>query len=193
MLDSLQLRVKFSLVAILILVLINQVSAYEISANPYEIIIETGPHKEVCRDINVEADSDTLNVHTLWSPTKSRTVETFTLNSEETNIKIAHPTKIAGPRTQFKICIEILDNYSHYGLITIEDPTKHAGLGIWFIINPDNPEKRTLKRTITGNAIKDSQQEQESVDLTVYFMLGTTLLTLALAFLIIKIRKKARP
>jgi hypothetical protein len=105
-------------------------------------------------------------------------------------MKTSYPRQIAGPKTQFSICLETFDSYTHYGLIAIEDPTKHAGLGVWLIINPDNPEKRTVKQTITGSTIAENKEKQENVSIATYLLIGTTLLTLALAFLILKIRKK---
>jgi hypothetical protein len=177
--------------------LVGQASAYKISASPEEIILNLTPNEEVCRDIEVESDSENLDISTWWSAKKSRTITTFTYEASEVGVTIFAPEHILGKRGVAHICAQVKDSYAHYGVVIIEDREKSAGLGVWLTINPNSPEKSITKErtrpSITGAVPQESTQEpQKDVDIARYLMIGTVLLTLALAVLILKIRKKAR-
>ncbi len=201
--DSSQLPVKtFSALFVLAITsLLGQVSAYELSATPDEIIINAKPGEEVCRELTVKADSHEVLTSTKWSFVKSRAIGDFIYNPADLGIAITAPSRLAANEEEFNICIEVSDSHAYHGVITIEDEDGLAGLGVWLKINPDASDKplpkqeepkpvKNPKKTITGSAIADAQNT--SNNLQDYLIMTAFLSSLFLAFLLVWTHRKRK-
>ncbi|SRR3989344_648515 len=201
--DSSQLSVKtFSaLFVIAITSLLSQVSAYELSATPDEIIINAEPGEEICRSLTIEAGSHEVRISTKWSPIKSRALETFAYNPADFGITVTAPSLLTANQKNLNVCIEVPDIYAYHGVIMIEDMSRIAGLGVWLTINRDSSEKppkqqnisnpvKKTKQTITGSAIADAQNT--SNNLQSYLIITTFFSSLLLAFLLLRLYRTKR-
>ncbi|MEK6824467.1 MAG: hypothetical protein AABY02_01310 [Nanoarchaeota archaeon] len=201
--DSSQLSVKTfpALFVLAITSLLGQVSSYELSATPDEIIINIESGEEVCRGLTIEAGSHEVLISTKWSPIKSRTLETFTYNPSDFGIAVVAPALLTANQKNLNVCIEVPDTYAYHGVIIIEDMSGIAGLGVWLTINPDSSDKplkqqnmtspiKKTKQYITGSAIADTQNTSNS--LQNYLILTAFFSSILLAFLFVWVYRKRR-
>ncbi len=166
-----------------LLLLIPYTSAYRISAEPTEIIINARPGEQACRDITLVSDAP-VETETRWSATKSRQLIEYQYTSDEMGIQTNIPENIPEGNQQVRVCITTPDTHAYHGVMIFHGKDKSAGIGIWATINPNGkvkqvPQPSLSQNTITGAAILDSPTSRSSTPY--YLLIGEFLFMLILA------------
>lgn len=194
-------RVYLALVLICIL---SQASAYEISASPDEIIFEAKAKEKTCHSITIQADSHEVLINTLWSENESRNLDDFKYGASKFGLEVTAP-KILTNNEDLTICSTTSDKMSYHGVVLIEDTSGRVGLGVWLTINPKAPNKplseneeqnvenldytKKTRPTITGNTITE---KPSPLNLQTYLILSTFFSTLILGLLLILARRRRK-
>lgn len=183
---------KLALFLILTVTTLTCVPAYELSASPAELTMQTSANTEICREILISSSSQrSLMLETVWSSKKSRTISDFTQTPEELGINV----RLLVKNEKAQVCITTPDSYAYYGLVLINSQTYRTTIGIWLTINPLSQPKDTPKNTqteitpakITGKAITSNTSSTPHYEILVG--LCTALL---LATLLIWLYKKSK-
>lgn len=200
--DSLQQLNRAVCYLLLLLITLEQTSAYTIEANPYHLDFEVDPSKRSCKEVAVSSDFGNLEVETWWSMRKSKQLEEYRYTAEQIEIEVTVPEKIIKQKDKVKICIKIDDNYAYNGVLLFISRERGASVGVWITINQDRPSKELIiektdkkssnRISLTGNVISEETLEREYLPKIILVELGAMLLLLAI-LIGIATRRKEKP
>lgn len=142
-------------ILLILILLLNNVSAIKISLSPAHINLSGKINTEICQKISLLSDKKvTFYGEDKWSlKNEKNNLAGYTLNSEDINIKVSYPKKVSAQTRQFDFCINSEKEGNFYGILYYKSATGAGGIGSLVKLNISNEAKRSNDLIVSLSSI----------------------------------------
>ena len=150
---------KLFIFLVMLIFLINFVSANEIGISPAKIDFIGKVGDAICKEITLfTKDKEVLSGEDRWSAKDSKELKDYNLRADEFGIEIDYIKSIEFKGSQnVEVCIRGLESGFYYGALIYQ--VDSAGVGMWIKVNISGDENKKTNPGIvrlTGNVISDN-------------------------------------
>ena len=191
---------KFLLILIAILFLVNLISATKLGISPGNLIFNGSVNEKICKNLTINTDyqGDIIGESKWIEKIKEkRDIKDYNLNANNLNLNIEFPERINITKNiwEIEVCITAKKPGRYNGAILYKTADSYAGVGSWIEVDINKNENQTFESaSITGffSRINGNNEMKNNLSLVLLVMFIMLLIMFSVLLVIPRKVKKEK-